>query len=194
MERKKDKATRNGRPGGETVRTRRTGVSRNTVRKYMLSGEPRMYGSTGNGRLSILEPYKPCIRERIEEYNLSGVRILEEIRAKGYSGVYTVLKDCCQTLRNDMQVKVVWRFEMKPDEQAQVDYGKFGPILIDGEMKNLYCLSMVLGYSRARYIEFSHENILSPVTYYFDSSRSSSNESMPTSPLQFSDHNNTRII
>ena len=133
---------------------RRAGVSRNTVRKYMLSGEPPIYGSSGNGRLSILEPYKPYIRERIEAYNLSGVRILDEIRAKGYSGGYTVLKDYCQTLRSDMQVKAVWRFETKPGEQAQVDYGKFGPILIDGEMRSLYCFSMVLGYSRARYIEF----------------------------------------
>jgi transposase len=70
---------------------RRTGVSRPTVVKYLLSEEPPKYGSSGNGRVSVLEPYKPYVRERIEAYNLSGVRILEEIRAKGYSGGYTVL-------------------------------------------------------------------------------------------------------
>ena len=95
---------------------RKTGVSRPTVMKYVQSVKPPEYGSTGNGRLSILEPYKPYIRERIEAYNLSGVRILEEIRAKGYTGGYTVLKNYCQTLRNDMQVKAVWRFETKPGE------------------------------------------------------------------------------
>ena len=117
---------------------RRTGVSRPTVRKYIGSDKPPVYGSsTGNGRLSILEPYKPYIRERIEGYNLSGVRILEEIRTKGYTGGYTTLKDYCQTLRNDSRMKAVWRFETKPGEQAQVDYGDFGPIEIDGVMRKL---------------------------------------------------------
>jgi excisionase family DNA binding protein len=134
---------------------RRTGVSRPTVMKYIQSGEPPVYGSSGNGRLSILEPYKPYIRERIEGYNLSGVRILEEIKAKGYVGEYTILKNYCRTLRNDVKVKAVWRFETKPGEQAQVDYGEFGPIEIDGAMRKLHCFSILLGYSRMRYIEFS---------------------------------------
>ncbi len=134
---------------------RRTGVSRPTVVKYLLSEEPPKYGSSGNGRVSVLEPYKPYVRERIEAYNLSGVRILEEIRAKGYSGGYTVLKDYCQTLRSGMRVKAVWRFETKPGEQAQVDYGDFGPVFIDGEMRKLHCFAMQLGYSRDRYAEFS---------------------------------------
>ncbi|MDG6997912.1 MAG: hypothetical protein JRN15_02225 [Nitrososphaerota archaeon] len=54
----------------------RTGSSRPTVMKYILSDEPPKYGSSRNGRLSILEPYKPYIRERIEGYNLSVVGIL----------------------------------------------------------------------------------------------------------------------
>lgn len=82
---------------------RRTGVSRPIVIEYLLSEEPPKYGYTGIGPLSILQPYKPYVRESIEAYNLSGVRILEEIRARGYLGGYTVLKDCCQTLRNNMR-------------------------------------------------------------------------------------------
>ena len=134
---------------------RRTGVSRPTVRKYIESGKPPVYGSSGKGRVSVLEPFKPYVRERIEGYNLSGDRILEEIRAKGYRGGYTILTDYCRKLRNDRKVKAVYRFETKPGEQAQVDYGDFGPIEIDGAVRRLHCFSMVLGYSRARYIEFS---------------------------------------
>ncbi len=134
---------------------RRTGVSRNTVRKYTLSDKPPAYGSSGNGRVSILEPFKPYVRERIEGYNLSGVRILEEIRTKGYTGGYTTVKEYCQTLRNDTKVKAVWRFETKPGEQMQVDYGSFGTIEVDGAMKKLYCFAAMLGYSRTCYIEFS---------------------------------------
>ena len=136
--------------------SRQTGVSRNTVRKYILAVKPPEYGgSSGKGRVSILEPFKPYIRERIEGYNLSCVRIFEEIKARGYTGKYTILKDYCRTLRNDRSVRAVLRFETKPGEQAQVDYGDFGPIDIDGAVRRLYCFSMILGYSRARYIEFS---------------------------------------
>jgi len=46
---------------------RQTGVSRPTVRKYIAAGKPPTYGgSSGNGRVSLLEHYKPYIRERIE--------------------------------------------------------------------------------------------------------------------------------
>ena len=136
--------------------SRQTGVSRNTVRKYINAVKPPEYGgSSGNSRVSKLEPFKPYIRERIEGYNLSGVRIFEEIKAKGYTGKYTILTDYCKTLRNDRKIKAVYRFETKPGEQAQVDYGDFGPVDIDGAARKLHCFSMVLGYSRARYIEFS---------------------------------------
>lgn len=70
---------------------------RRTWNQYVYGKEipqgkkPREY-STKN-RVSKLEEYKPCIRDRIERYDLSAVRILEEIRKEGYPGSYTILKD-----------------------------------------------------------------------------------------------------
>ena len=93
---------------------RRTGVNRLTIIKHMLSEEPPKYGSGGNGRASVLEPYKPYVRKRIEGYSLSAVRILNEIREKGYKGEYSTLKNYCHTIRKDMRVKAIWRFETKP--------------------------------------------------------------------------------
>ena len=128
------------------------GMSRPTVRKYLKSRKPPEYGK--KKRASKLEEFKPYVRERIDEYNLSSVRILEEIKKKGYTGGYTILKDYCRTLRKDRAIKAVIRFETDPGKQAQVDFAEFGYIEIDGKRKKLYCFSYILGYSRYRYVEF----------------------------------------
>jgi transposase len=138
------------------------GISRPTVRKYLKSKKPPEYNK--KRRKSLLEDFKPYIRERIDEYNLSAVRILEEIKKKGYKGGYSTLKNYCRTLRKDRAVKAVYRYETEPGRQAQVDFGEFGHIEIDGRRKKLYAFSYILGYSRYRYVEFttdiSTENVI----------------------------------
>ena len=129
------------------------GISRPTVRKYMKARRPPEYGR--KNRVSKLEPHKAYIKERIDRYNLSAVRILEEIRKKGYTGSYSTVKYYCATLRKDRAINAVIRFETDPGKQAQVDFGEFGYIEIDGVWKKLYAFSYILGYSRYRYVEFT---------------------------------------
>ena len=129
------------------------GISRPTVRKYLKAKNPPEYNK--RKRVSILEEFKPYIKDRIDRYNLSAVRILDEIRKKGYTGKYTILKDYCHTLRKDRAIKAVIRFETEPGRQAQVDFGEFGYIEMDGVWKKLYAFSYILGYSRYRYVEFT---------------------------------------
>ena len=129
------------------------GINRPTVRKYLKAKRPPEYGK--KNRVSILEPYKAHIKERIDRYNLSAVRILDEIRKKGYTGKYTILKDYCRTVRKDRAINAVIRFETDPGRQAQVDFGDFGHIEMDGVWKKLYAFSYILGYSRYRYVEFT---------------------------------------
>ena len=96
------------------------GMSRPTVRKYLKARRPPEYGK--KRRVSKLEGFKPYIKERIDQYNLSAVRIMEEIKKKGYTGGYTILKDYCRTLRKDRAIKAVIRYKTKPGRQAQVDF------------------------------------------------------------------------
>ncbi len=128
------------------------GISRPTVRKYLKAKKPPEYGK--KTRISILESYRAYIKDRIDRYNLSAVRILDEIRKKGYTGGYSTLKYYCATLRKDRAITAVIRFETEPGRQAQVDFGDFGYIEIDGMRRKLYCFSYILGYSRYRYVEF----------------------------------------
>ncbi len=56
-----------------------------------------------------LDPARPLVKELIDRYNLSAMRILEEIRKWGYQGSYTTLKNYCRTIRKQRSIKVVSR-------------------------------------------------------------------------------------
>ena len=109
------------------------GISRPTVRKYLKGKKPPEY--IKKNRVSKLEPYKAYIKERIDRYNLSAIRILEEIRKKGYMGGYSTRKYYCVTLRKDRAITAVIRFETEPGKQSQVDFGEFGYIDMDGKRR-----------------------------------------------------------
>jgi len=85
------------------------GIDRKTVRKYMKSDKvPRPSHSK---RKSKLDPVRPIVKELIDKYDLSAVRILEEIRKWGYKGSYTTLKEYCRTLRKERAIKAVYCFQ-----------------------------------------------------------------------------------
>ena len=134
--------------------SRQLGIDRKTVRKYAQSDEiPRLHNI--GKRSSKLDPYRDSIKDMIDRHNLSAIRILEEIRRLGYDGGYTILKDYCARVRKDRRIPAVYRYETDPGKQSQVDFGEFGYIEIDGKRKKLYAFSMILGYSRMRYAEFT---------------------------------------
>lgn len=62
------------------------------------------------------------------------------------------------------EYRAVYRYETEPEKQSQVDFGEFGYIDIDGKRRKFYAFSMILGYSRIRYVEFttdiSTENLI----------------------------------
>ena len=137
------------------------GIDRKTVRRYMNSEKvPR---PSHRKRKSKLDPVRPIIKMLIDKYNLSAVRILEEIRRWGYTGSMTILKEYCKTLRKERSIKAVYRFETEPGRQAQVDFGRFGTIEVDGKQRKMYCFSYVLGYSRFRYVEFTTDISTQPL-------------------------------
>ena len=47
------------------------------------------------------------------------------------------------------------RFETRPGQQAQIDWGECGMVTVGGERKKLYVFVMVLGYSRMMYARFT---------------------------------------
>ena len=133
---------------------RQTGHDRKTVRKYLLSEEKPGYSNAS--RVSKLDPYKDYVRLRLKEVTeISVQRMLREIKQKGYTGSHSILDEFIRPLREQRHREAVIRFETMPGEQSQVDWSLFGTIEQYGVRKRLYCFSMVLGFSRVLYIEFT---------------------------------------
>lgn len=97
-----------------------------------------------------LDTYKPLIEERLRQYpQLSSVRLLEEIRAAGYTGGYTQVKEFVRTVRPREVVEPVVRFETRAGLQGQVDFAEF-----QFPWGKRYALVVVLGYSRQMWLRF----------------------------------------
>lgn len=132
---------------------RELGVSRNTVKATLRRDGPPEYHR--RERPSKLDPYKPYLLERLREFpELSAKRLLDEIRAQGYEGQISILKDFTREHRVPRKRTVV-RFETPPGEQAQCDYAELGVHEVRGIPTKIYAFTMLLGFSRYLYVEFS---------------------------------------
>lgn len=83
---------------------------------------------------------------------LTAVRTLEEIRAVGYAGGCSILKDFVRPLRSQAVRRPHLRFETEPGVQAQVDLSPY--TVLSGVPTPVVCFSLVLGYSRWQYLRF----------------------------------------
>ena len=72
-----------------------------------------------------------------------------ELRERGYSGGYTMLKLFVASLRPQQSVEPVIRFETGPGEQMQVDWAV---IRRGGNRPSVFVAT--LGWSRTAYVEF----------------------------------------
>ena len=132
-----------------------TGFDRKTIRKYLKAKNvPQSQNRAKRG--SKLDPYKPYLLERIKEGTTNCAVLIEEIRAKGYEGKSTILREFVQPYRVAPKKQATVRFETIPGRQAQVDWAEnVGEFFVDGLKRPLYAFIMILSYSRKRYIEFT---------------------------------------
>src|SRR3954451_16126881 len=88
---------------GKGVReiARETGVSRNTVRRYLRDEEAARY-KLRPPRPTELDPFKPYLIERVRAAapeRIPATVLLSELRERGYDGGYTMLKLFLASLR-----------------------------------------------------------------------------------------------
>ena len=130
---------------------RRTGHSRNTVERHLrregnpvYTARPVMPGK--------LDAYKAFVSERViaaHPERLPGTVLLGELRARGYTGGITILREHLAVLRPVMPVEPVVRFETEPGRQMQVDWA-----VIRRGADPLSVFVAVMGYSRTAYVQF----------------------------------------
>ena len=130
---------------------RKVGLDRKTVRRHLERGlEPAVYGPRPP-RPRLLAPYEAYLRERIGTWpELTGKRLLRELRELGYSGCYSVLTDFLRAARPPKARPFERRFETAPGRQGQVDFAQFKTAFADepGVERVLWLFTMVLGHSR----------------------------------------------
>jgi len=133
--------------------SRLTGYDRKTIRKYLIQPEATPVYGPRPAPPSKLEPFKPYLEERLGAGVWNGQVLLRELRARGYPGGYTILKDWLHPQREAAQTVAVRRFETPPGKQAQVDWGHLGTIEMDGQERKLNGFTFTLGYSRTMMAE-----------------------------------------
>jgi transposase len=138
---------------GQSIKSiaRELGISRNTVRATLRrEGPPRYERRVAPSKL---DPHKDYLIARLAEFpELSAKRLLAEIRAQGYAGGISILKDFTRPYRVPRRDPVV-RFETPPGQQAQCDFGELGIHEVCGVRTRIHLFVMVLGFSRYMYVE-----------------------------------------
>jgi transposase len=142
---------------GHSIRaiSKMTGYSRNTVRKVL---EGRHAGATPGERGSKLDPFKEYVKGRFDQYQLSAVRLIDEIRPMGYKGSLDTLRRYLRTLRRSVKwgERLTVRFETPPGKQGQADWAYCGRFPTnDGGAISVYAFVMVLAFSRQMFVHFT---------------------------------------
>lgn len=106
-----------------------------------------------HARASKLDPFRPLIKKLVCEDGWTAVLVLKEIRALGYTGGYSVLKEFVRIIRPKSVRRPHLRFETEPGIQAQVDLSPY-EVLIAGAPTDVVLFSFVLGFSRWQYLRF----------------------------------------
>jgi transposase len=130
---------------------RETGLSRNTVRRYLRDEAAGRY-KVRPKRAAKLDPFKDYVIERLAAAVPDGIPasvLLAELRERGYSGGYTMLKAFVASRKPASVAAPTVRFETAAGEQMQVDWAV---IRRGGDRLSVFVAT--LGWSRASYVEF----------------------------------------
>ena len=130
---------------------RRTGLSRNTVRKALRADEPPAYRREPAG--SMLDPFKDEIHRLLkDDPKLSGVRVREEIEPLGFAGGKTIVDDYLREVRPIfLRLRTHQRTVYRPGEICQWDlWEPSAPVPVGyGQVRRAWVVVCCLGYSRA---------------------------------------------
>jgi transposase len=125
--------------------SRELGISRNTVRRYLRSqsvpeARPR------SAKPTKLDGYRGYLCARIEAARpdwIPATVLFDEVRGMGYRGSVRTLSTFVATLKPAPKDDPLVRFETRPGEQMQVDWGAFK---LNGKRVSLFLAT--LGWSR----------------------------------------------
>jgi transposase len=130
-------------------------ISKNTVRKALRSELYHPY-QRENCKPGLLSEFMPFLMERTPQLGFNATSLFRELQKLGYAGGYSMVKEAVRPLRETYrQIEAATaRFETPPGLQAQVDWGS-KEVMIGDHSTRIRIFVMVLGFSRAIYVEFT---------------------------------------
>lgn len=140
--------------------SREFGISRNTVRRILRDHKLNRESvhdilPQKQYRGSKLDSFKRQIKELLEKYpDITGQRMLEELKKDGYGGGISILNDHLRKVRVPEKEPVI-RFETGPGRQGQMDWSPYKIRFTRTGQSEVQCFSYVLGFSRRQFIDFS---------------------------------------
>lgn len=133
---------------------RRLNISRNTVRRILGRSLPRPMRRAPK-RGSLLDPHQAFIVETLDDTpELKAPAMLERLRARGYSGGISILRDRMRQLRPKPVSEAFLTLEWAPGSAMQVDWADFG-FALPGVPRRVSAFVATLCYSRMLYLEFT---------------------------------------
>jgi transposase len=138
---------------GTAVReiARQTGLSRNTVRRYLRDEQAIRYKQR-EPRATKLDAFKDYLLERVaaaRPHWIPATVLLRELQEGGYEGGISQLKVFLAPYKRP-EVEPVVRFETAPGKQMQADF-----TVIRRGREPLLALVATMGYSRASFVRFT---------------------------------------
>lgn len=134
---------------------RETGLARKTVRRMLgtAAGEREVFKPRAHS--SIVDPYVDEIRELLEGCaEIRAPAVLDRLRAKGYQGGITVVRDRLRQLRPRPAREAFVTRSYAPGQMLQVDWADFG-YAIPGCARRVSAFVAALAYSRYLFLVFT---------------------------------------
>ncbi len=106
-------------------------------------------------RASKLDPFKATIVRRLQSHPYTTAQLLGRVRAEGYGGGYSILKEFVRTVR-PKNAPAFLTLHFAPGQCAQVDWGSWGTLRVGSTRRALSFFVMVLCWCRRMYVEFTY--------------------------------------
>ncbi len=129
-------------------------IRRSVMTIYRLKNNPTLRKNKVTSK-KISPEIEKQIKSLLRRGITNGKKIFTALKENGFIGSYSLLNRYLKNIKNNYKEKGLTRYETEPGEQAQVDWGSFRKIKMNGREERLHFFAYLLGYSRMFYVEFT---------------------------------------